>query len=104
MPAASGEGIGQLPAADTRAGGEAVRPRAIAYQLVDAPALFHHEVIGDQGPVAAPGDGLGAHYRGPQMPRLREQAPHAGAKLLRAHVVGVVAEAGVPSAGPRGRL
>src|SRR5207249_3379916 len=61
---ASGEVICQFPALDARADGQLVRTKAIPDQLVDAPRLLHDEVIGDQAPVAAPGNGLGAHHRG----------------------------------------
>ena len=89
---------------DARADGQLVRTKAIADQLVDAPRLLHDEVIGDQAPVAAPGNGLGAHHRGARPPRQAEQLPDAGAELRRTHVVCIIAEATVAPARSRRRV
>ena len=78
-----------------------MRTKAIPDQLVDAPRLLHDEVIGDQAPVAAPGNGLGAHHPGARPPRQAEQLPDAGAELRRTHVVCIIAEAAVAPARSR---
>ena len=66
-----------------------MRTKAIPDQLVDAPRLLHDEVIGDQAPVAAPGNGLGAHHRGARPPRQAEQeAKERGIEVIALEVAG----------------
>src|SRR5437764_6865250 len=101
---ASGEVICQFPALDGRADGQLVRTKAIPDQVVDALRLLQEEVTGAQAPVAAPGNGLGAHHRGARPPRQAEQLPDAGAGLRRTHVVCIIAEATVAPARSRRRV
>src|SRR2546426_9069282 len=94
----SGEIIGQSAAVSAGTDGEPMRPRTVANQFVDPTLLLHDQVVGDQAAVAAPGHRFGAHHGGPRAAGGCEQLADAFAKLRSAHVVRIVAEAGVAPA------
>jgi len=65
---------------------------------------FAEQVIGDDAPMAAPPDGLGAHDHAPVPVAEPAQSRKAGGEGLRQGIVGIVPEAAYPPIGVRGQL
>src|SRR3990172_6035051 len=58
----------------------------------DGPAP-HHERVGDQRPMAAPGEGFGAHDGGPTPPGKIPELVEAASELFGLHVISEASEA-----------
>ena len=69
--------------------------------VADLPALEHHGV-GDEGAVAAPGDGFGAHDGGGCCGGDLSEGGEAFGELRSGHIVGIAAEGCVAPAGVGG--
>lgn len=75
------------------------RPKDVHHTLA-----FAEQVIGDDAPVAAPPNGLGAHDRAPVLGAQDPQARKAYGEGLRQGIVGIVAKATNPPIGVWGRF
>ena len=75
----------------------------VAHQVEDV-AATGEEIVGDDPPMAAPPDGLGAHDRGSALTGEAHKLVEAGGELVREGVIGVIVEALVLpiSRSPRG--